>query len=375
MKVIHVYKDYYPPVYGGIETHINLLIKYLKKKVPSIECEVLISNPRSIHTKIETIDEVKVTKVGELVRIFSAPINPALPMWFKKKKADIYHFHYPNPTAELSYLLANPNGKLIVTYHSDIVRQAKLLPLLYPFQILFFKKAKVIIATSPNYIETSPILSKFKEKCVVIPLGIEIERFKFTEEIAKSVRRIKEKYPNPIILFVGKLRYYKGVHILIRAMRYIPQATLLIIGTGPKEKEWKELASALQLNDRVIFLGELSDSQLVSYLHACELLCLPSTERSEAFGVVQLEAHACSKPVVSTGLNTGVPFVNLNNQTGFVVPPNSELELANAILKLLENKELANQFGKFAKERVEKEFSANRMAERVLEIYEKLLQS
>ena len=369
MKVVHVYKDYYPPIRGGIENHINLLCQQQKKVM---EVEVLVAN-RKTRTELELIDKIKVYKVAQFGRFLSAPITPSFHRWLNRITADIYHFHHPNPTAELAYLRAKPKGKLVLTYHSDIVRQSAIMPFYRPFLFRFLDKIDRILVTSKNYLNSSPILQKYKDKCSIVPLGIDLAQFKLTSDIEQNIAKIKQEYPLPIILFTGKLRYYKGVHILLQAMLKILNAHLIIIGTGPKQLEWQELAAQLGLQGKVTFLGEVDDSDLVAYLYACDIFCLPSQLRSEAFGAVQLEAFACSKPVVSTNLATGVPFVNQNEKTGLVVEQNSPDALAEAINRLLANPDWAKQLGEAGRHRVEQEFTIENISAQINTIYQQIM--
>jgi glycosyltransferase involved in cell wall biosynthesis len=369
MKVIHVYKDYYPPIRGGIENHINLLCQQQKK---SMDVEVLVAN-RKARTELEIIDKIRVYKVAQFGRFLSAPITPSFHRWLNRITGDIYHFHHPNPTAELAYLLAKPKGKLVLTYHSDIVRQAVLMPIYRPFLFRFLDKVDRILVTSQNYLDSSPILQKYKDKCSIVPLGIDLLQFQVTEDIQQKADKIKQAFKQPIILFAGKLRYYKGVHILLQTMLKVQNAHLIIIGTGPKLLEWKELTARLGLQGKVTFLGEVDDSHLVAYLYACDMFCLPSQLRSEAFGAVQLEAFACSKPVVSTNLATGVPFVNQNEKTGLVVEPDSSDALAIAINRLLANPDWAKQLGIAGRLRVKSEFSIEKIAAQILTIYQQIM--
>jgi rhamnosyl/mannosyltransferase len=175
------------------------------------------------------------------------------------------------------------------------------------------------------------------------------------------------------LLFVGRLRYYKGVNYLLEALPLIPGAHLTIVGTGPKEDEWKNLAKRLGLGERVRWMGDVPDDELAGYYEACDVFVLPCSERSEAFGAVQLEAMAAGKPVVSCDVNTGVAWVNQNEITGLVVPPKSSEALAGAIMRLLEDEALCRRMGGAARARVEKEFSVERMVEQVLAVYEHAL--
>ena len=316
MKILHIYKDYYPPVHGGIEKSINFLCNGFKN---SADVEVLVTNTE-FKTRIDVIDGIKIYKIADLGRILSAPLSPAFPYWLGKIKADILHFHLPNPTAVISYLLAKPKGKVVVTWHSDIIRQKKFLKLYAPFLYKFLKHADAIIGTSERYIKTSPHLSKFLDKTYPIPLGIDISEYIAAPDTNEHVVKIRERYGERIILFLGLLRYYKGVQYLIKSMKSV-DGKLLIIGKGPMEKKLKSLTAELQLNDKVIFIGVVDEKTKLHYLHSCNILCLPSILRSEGFGLSQLEAFACGKPVISTNLNTGVPYVNQNEVTGLVVKP------------------------------------------------------
>ena len=371
MKILQVYKDYYPPIIGGIEKHLNILCNSLK---PYADVEVLVAN-RHPKTIVERIEGITITKVAQLRRILSAPICPSFPIWLKRFHPDIIHFHYPNPTAELSALLTGQGNKakVVVSYHSDIVRQAFLLPFYRPMLERFLSFADIILATSPNYIESSPFLSKFREKCAVVPYGIELPRFERTQAISKKISDIQEHYGEKFILFIGIFRYYKGIPYLLRAMKEV-DGKLLLIGGGPLERELKRLVRELGVDSKVIFLGPIGDyEELIPYIYSSQVFVLPSTHRSEAFGIVQLEAMACEKPVVSTSLDTGVPFVNQHKVTGLVVPPKDSRALAEAINTLLWNEPLRLQYGRAGRHRVEKEFTKEIMMQRILRIYQELL--
>jgi len=369
LKVLQVYKDYYPPVVGGVEGHINLLANGLKDR--GIQVEVLVSNTHA-KLEIENIDGIRVIKVPQLGRFASAPLNATLSTWVRRlgREADVIHFHFPNPTGEIASLLAGLKSKIVVTYHSDIIRQAKLAKVYSPFLRKFLESSEAIIATSPPYVESSAVLRKFRGKCRVIPFGIDLSRFQLNTETSGQVAEIRRLYGPRIVLFIGRFRYYKGLYILLEAMKSVP-GNLLLIGIGPMEKELKEqVAMDDDLRGKVFFLGELSDEDVVIHLQACDVFVLPSIFRSEAFGIVLLEAMACGKPLISTELGTGTSFVNQHQETGLVVPPNDADALAEAISYLLANPEIMERFGKAAKERAEKYFCLDRMVEDVLSTYQ-----
>jgi len=368
LKVLHVYKDYFPPIQGGIEKTINFLCTNFKD---SMDVEVLVTN-RVCKTEIEYVEGVKVYKVADLGRVLSAPLSPLFPYWIGKIKADILHIHLPNPTSVISYLIRKPEGKVVVTWHSDIIRQKNFLVAYRPFLYKFLNYADVIIGTSERYIETSPHLKNFKEKCVAIPLGIDQKQYESNPSIQSEVEIIKGKYGDRIILFVGLLRYYKGVQYLIKAMKNV-NGNLVIVGKGPMMKQLEDLTKNLNLEEKVSFTGEVHDKQKLAFYHACDVFCLPSIFRSEGFGLSQIEAFACGKPVVSTNLDTGVPYVNKNYVTGIVVEPANPDLLARAIKRLLDNPELRKKLGEGAKMRAGTEFSHKRIVSMTKDVYEKVM--
>jgi rhamnosyl/mannosyltransferase len=231
----------------------------------------------------------------------------------------------------------------------------------------------LILTSSPNYIESSPFLRPLKAKCQAVPLGIELERFiKPPEALPAFLAALKAK-PGPLLLFTGRLRYYKGLQFLLEAMSAMPAETrLVIVGIGPQEAALKELTARLGLEDKVIFAGEISDEELPAYYAAADIFVLPACERSEAFGLVQLEAMAAARPVVSTELGTGTSYVNQHGKTGLVVAPSNPAALAEAVNKLLGDKELRESMGRRGRERARAEFSLAKMVDRLEEIYIRL---
>jgi rhamnosyl/mannosyltransferase len=370
MKVLQIYKDYYPPIVGGIEKHLNLLSNKIKNY--GAQAEVLVSNTCG-RLEVAWIDGIKVTKVPQCGRLLSAPLNPTIFFWIRKlgKSNDILHFHLPNPTAVMGYLMSGLNKPVVVTYHSDIVRQRRGSKIFKPFLKRFLKHdVKKIIATSSSIKNSSQILKQYANKTEVIPLGIDIDKFIYTHNQA-DIQGLKNKYGERLLLFVGKFRYYKGLNLLIEAMRSI-DATLMIVGKGPIENEIREKVRSYGIQNKIIFMSEVSDSFLIACIYASQMLILPSIYKSEAFGLVLLEAMICGKPVISTELGTGTSFVNIHNQTGLVIPPNSVSELVKAVNQLLNNPEEMIIFGKNARNRVVEHFNADLMAGRTVELYSSL---
>jgi len=367
MRVLQINKLYYPFT-GGVEQVAYDISNELSNK---LNMNVLVANDK-FKKSTENINGTKVIRSSSLGRYFSMPVAPKFPLELKNMDADIYHYHLPFPLGVVSDLLVNPKGKKIVTWHSDIIKQKNILKLYKPFLKRFLNRVDKIVTTSPNMIDNSPFLQEYKKKCTVIPLGVDPEDFRLTDYTKDKKKKIKNKYKKPIIFFVGRLVYYKGIEVLIKAMENI-DAQLLIGGTGPLEGKLKGLVDSLKLNDNIDFLGFVKDENLSAYYHASEFFVLPSVASSEAFGIVQLEAQACGKPVISTNLPTGVPFANKDKKTGIVVEPNSVDQLHYAIKKLLNDNSLRSQLGKNAKKRVNEKFTLEKMGESYFNLYNDLL--
>jgi rhamnosyl/mannosyltransferase len=363
MKVLLVNKLYYPHI-GGVENHVRILGNGLKEQA---DVEVLVANEQ-LKNSVEYIDGIKVVKVASFGRMRSAPLATGFASQIKKSKADVFHCHFPNPTGELGFLAAKPEGKLVVTYHSDIVRQKLLLKFYRPLLERFLDRADKVLVNSPNQIKGSVFLQRIKEKCVIVPFGLTNDWLKPTPQMMKQADLIREKYGPRIALFIGRLIYYKGVDYLIKAMQKV-DGKAIVVGEGPLEAELRKLAKDCGVEDKIVFAGFAPQDELAAYYHACDVFVLPSIEPSEAYGAVQLEAHACGKPVICTDLPTGVPFVNQDGVTGLVVPVRDESALAGALTKLLDDDELRNKLGTQAKERFESDFTADAMVERILKVY------
>jgi len=373
MKVLQVGKYYYP-YKGGMETYLYDLCSELRDKV---DLQVIVSNNRPYTVK-EVYEGINILRIGRITEFSSTSICPTYPYHFRKQEADIVHIHFPNPFGEFSYLLSKhrhvqSGSKLVVSYHFDVVRQKKLLKIYSPVINKILKRADSIIVHSENYMKSSSFLRDYQSKCTVIPIGIDIDKFSLNEHVKKMMYNIKEKTGSKFILFIGRLIYYKGLKYLIDAMRDI-DTKLVIIGSGPLRKELEKQVRENNLVNKVIFAGKVTDEEKIAYLHLCELLVLPSCERSEAFGIVQLEAMACEKPVVSTDVHgSGISFVNQDNFSGLIVPPKDSEALANSINTLLTYDELRLSLGRQACERVKKEFSKQVFAGRIYRIYKDLL--
>ncbi len=362
-RVLQVGK-FYPPDEGGMESHVEGLARHLRDRV---RLEVLVS-ARGRQTTREVIDGVPVTRVGTLVTVRSAPICPELRRRIGESHADVVHLHHPNPSAFVSYLTSGYRGPLIVTYHSDVVQQ-RLLNLIYePIVRAVLARADAIIVSSQEYMDTSPMLGRYRDRCVVIPMAIDPERFAAADPDA--VAAIRRAYGDRMVLTVGRLVYYKGLEFLVRAMRDV-RGHAVIVGQGPMRETLMAEAQALGVADRITFLGHVPDPQ--PYYHAARVFVLPSHLRSEAFGIVQLEAMASGLPVVNTQIPSGVPAVSVGGVTGATVPPGDPAALATAINALLDDPVLARQLGAAGRRRVAERYSLEGMSQRTLALYEDVL--
>ncbi len=371
MRVLLLYKDYYPVV-GGIENNIRLLARGLRER--GVDAHVLVTNTGPATTR-EAVDGVPVTRTGRQAHILSTPISLSYFSELRRQaaSADLVHLHAPYPPAELAQLLLGRAQPAVITYHSDIVRQRRTGKLYAPLLRKVLQRAALVAASSPVYIESSPFLRNVRTKCRVIHFGIETERFAETEQVRGDAQRLRRQHDDlPLLLFIGRLRHYKGVDVLIRAMHRI-KAKLLIIGTGPMREAWQNLAQAEGLVDKVFFLGDASERESLAARYAAELFVLPSTNRAEALGIVQLEAMACGMPVVCTELGTGTSYVNRNGVTGVVVSPNDPQALAAAINRLLVSPALRAKMGAEGRRRVREEFSFHSMIDSTVAFYQEAL--
>ena len=367
LRVLQVGK-FYPPYRGGIESHLQALCHELKRYA-EVEVTVLVAN--EAHQRVESeMDGVKVKRLARLFSVGETPVCWALAREIRRSRAAVVHLHLPYPPGCLAYLMSGHKGPLVIAWHSDIVRQKVMAKVLAPIHAAVIRRASILIAGSPNYVESSPVLARNRDRCRVIPYGILADGFRVRD--GETIAKIRQRYGRRIVLAVGRMVYYKGFEYLVRAMKGI-RGHLLIVGDGPLRTELERMAAASGVSDRISFIGRAAQEEMVAYYHAADVFVLPSVARSEAFGIVQLEAMACGKPVVNTALATGVPYVSLDGVTGITVPPADEAALAAAVSRLLDDPYLRAKFGAAAARRVREEFSVELMGRRTIEVYREVL--
>ncbi len=368
-RICIVNKAYHPHI-GGIETHVRDLALGLGEKYDI----TVLTSVCSRKTTIEPDGPVRVVRSSSMGTVSSAPLTLGFGYHLRRNTYDLVHVHFPDPVAVLSWLAVRPKARLLVTWHSDIVRQRWAMPFLRRPLNMFLDLASGIIATSAPYVDSSAFLSPRRGKVRVIPLGVAPERFEPSEKKLKRAALIRKKAGVPLVLFAGRLVYYKGVDILLKAIASIPGVHLAIVGEGVWSSWLRAMCVELKCEDRVSFFPYQDDENYTSFFHAADIVVLPSVARSEAFGLAQVEAHMAGKPVISTNLDTGVPWVNIHGKTGLIVPPSDPASLGRAISELLKNREQRVALGGQARLSALERFSLSGMLDATSRLWDELLQ-
>ncbi|MGY3581617.1 glycosyltransferase involved in cell wall biosynthesis [Bradyrhizobium sp. USDA 4341] len=368
MRILHLYKTHLPDTYGGVPQFIDQLARGVAQRGHSVDV-LFPSRQKSLHpTKIANYTTHPVRLHLELA---STSISLSV---FKKfaqlaEHADIIHYHFPWPLMDVVHLSSLAAKPSMVTYHSDVVRQRGWLPLYRPLMKRFLKSVDRIVATSPNYCASSEILQRYASKTCAIPIGLDQSTYpKPSVDILSKWRfRVGHKF----LLFVGGLRYYKGLHILLEAVNGT-DIPVVIVGTGPVERNLHRQVKRRGLSS-VKLLGELPDEDKAALLTLCSALVFPSHLRAEAFGISLLEGAMFGKPMISAEIGTGTTFINVDQQTGLVVPPSDADALRRAMKYLIEHPAIATKMGQNARRRYEELFTADLMVQRYLDLYEEML--
>lgn len=367
VKVLHFFKTYYPDTMGGIEQVIYQLAEGGVGR--GVESTVLYLSPRGTAGN-EDFHNHKTYRVKRDLNIASTAMSFSALRTFARlaKQADVIHYHFPWPFMDVLHFLAKIKKPTVVTYHSDIVKQKTLLTFYAPLMTKFLSAADVIVASSPNYVESSPVLKKFQDKVAIIPFGLERSSFPIWDAQLSAIW--KERVGGKFFLFVGALRYYKGLEFLVQAAA-VGDWKIVIAGAGPQEQVLKAQVASLGLIN-IQFVGAISDQDKAALLESCTAVVFPSHLRSEAFGISLLEGAMYGKPLISCEIGTGTSYINIEGQTGFVVPPADSAALAKAMKALWDNPALCERFGKNALERAELNFSVGNMVDGYAAIYKKL---
>lgn len=367
MKILQLGK-FFPPDIGGIETIMSDITISLNKR--GIKCDVLCSNSKFAYREEILPCGAKIMRCASFGKVASTAIAPQ--MIFKLRQIiaqyDIIHLHLPDPMATFALIMAdsafrNSQKKVILHWHSDIIRQKFLLKFYAPFQKIALIRTDCIITTSPNYLQYSPTLQEFAKKVVAIPIGVESS---FKSELYDLQKNRAKKS----IFALGRMVHYKGFEYLIEAMKFLPDFHLFIAGNGEKKEQLEALIKSLDLEAQITLLGEINNARRIEHYNTNSIFVLPSINRSEAFGVVQIEAMSCKMPVVSTNIKgSGVPWVNKDGESGVIVPLCDAKAIAEAVLRIMSDYE---RFAEGAKARYEAHFTLDKMVDEIIALYDKM---
>lgn len=368
MKVLHVYKTYYPDTVGGIEKTIFQISEEIEKQ--GIE-SVVLSLSEHPHKGGYAVAHHRAYQAKQDIFLFSTGLSLSFFSLYRRlaKQADIIHYHFPWPWMDLAALTIGRKKPCICTYHSDIVRQKTLLEFYRPLMRLFLGRQDCIVATSANYLYSSHVLRLYRDKVRIIPIGI--DDYPFDSLPAAKVDQWRRALPRKFFLFIGVLRYYKGLHILIDALAGWDVPTV-IIGAGPIERELKAQARSRGLKN-LIFLGGVSDIDKMTVLSLSYGVLFPSHLRSEAFGISLLEGAMAGKPLISSEIGTGTSYINIDNDTGLIVKPGDPQSLHSAMEKIWNDERLAAEMGRRGRARFNELFTAGKMGNSYAQLYKDVL--
>ncbi|QLD90792.1 glycosyltransferase [Natronomonas salina] len=364
MNILQVSKYYYPTI-GGVEDVVQTIAEGLSQSQWTVR--VLTSREFGIGYSND-VNDISVYRTSSLGELMSVPIAPAFPLRIYQHTdwADIVHLHLPNPLSVVSQTIADPSSsKLIATYHSDIVKQRSAAKFYRPLLDSFLARTDRIIVTSPSLLEHSKVLAPYRDKCEIVPPTVDLDAIDRLDALSSDEILVDR---GAVILFVGRLVYYKGLEHLIDAMKNV-DATLLVAGSGPRRAALVKQAKNEGVANRVRFLGRITDDRLHQLYEQADVFVLPSVEPSEAFGIVQLEAMAHETPVINTSLPTGVPWVSKDGETGLTVPPRDSSALSKAINELLSNPDRRRELGRNGRRRVQRHFTHEVATSKVEQIY------
>lgn len=371
MKILQLAK-FYPPDLGGIESVARDLSAGFVRH--GLQVEVLCADKQWRASDVHDALGVRVTRAASLGLWQSTSMAPALPWTLLRRRceADVVHVHMPDPLAALAVWMARPPAKVVVHWHSDVVRQRVARHLYRPLERWLLRRADAVIATSPPYADSSPALQPWRDKVEVVPIGAHAPQ----PPEADLVERVRRRYAGRRIVFaLGRMTYYKGWEVLIEAARHLaPEAVVVVGGSGPMLEDYRALARRAGVGDRVHFVGGLSTRRVEAHFAVCDVFCMASTVRAEAYGVAVLEAMAHGRAVVSTDIpGSGLGWLQQHGVTGLKVPVRDAGALAAALNLLLADDALRARCGAAAHARWAEQFTADTMADRTVALYRRLL--
>lgn len=368
MRVLHFFKTYLPDSFGGIEQVVFQLCESGVQHGIEAQVLTLSADPTP---RVMQLGQHEVHRAKLDIQFASTGFSWSVFKQFRElaAEADVINYHFPWPFMDLVHFASSLNKPSVVTYHSDIIRQKHLLKLYRPLMQRFLASADRIVAASPNYLHTSDVLQQFQDKTRVITYGL--NKAGYPQPDGERINRWRQQVGDKFFLFVGVMRYYKGLHILLDALKQADYPTV-IVGAGPLELKLRAQANALGLRN-IHFVGRLDDEDKVALLQLSYAFVFPSHLRSEAFGISLLEGAMYGKPLISSEIGTGTSFINIHNETGLVVPPSNPQAFSEAMRTLWENPERAAAMGIKAEARYRQLFTADVMGRKWTELYQELL--
>jgi rhamnosyl/mannosyltransferase len=372
MRVLQISK-FYQPIRGGIETVAWELAEGMARS--GVRADVLCSNQSRVNQRERFEAGYDVLRAASWGMLLSTSMAPAMARHLHKvaDDYDMLHVHMPDPMAAMALWLARPRAAVVVHWHSDVIRQRLALKLYEPLQRWLLQRADAVIATSPAYAEASLPLRPWRRKIEVIPIGISDHE---ASSCSEQTTALKHRFGGRRIVFaLGRMTYYKGFEVLVHAAATLPEDCVVLIGgDGELLAHYRALVDQLGLAGKVHLLGHVNDGELASHFGACDVFCMSSTVRSEAYGVAMVEAMAMGKPIVATDIvGSGVPWVNIDGHTGFNVPVRQPAALSAALNRLLQDAPLRQRMGAAARQRYVQNFHASQMTQRTLALYQRLL--
>lgn len=361
---------------GGVQMHAQLLCQGLAEQGLDVVNLVASENRQRSTQRIHGYNMIEASSWGVH---FATAISPDMVMLarqlHKTQPFDLIHLHFPDPMSHLVSLALPKNIPRVITWHSDIIKQKYLLELYRPFQYRAIMQAHAIVApTLAHFLSSTQIPAEYPQtKRHVIPFGMDYSLFRSSPAVNARAAQVRKRSDGRFIVFaLGRHVAYKGFDVLLDAIQHT-DAYLVLGGEGPLRATLQAQAQALGITDRVWFTGRLDDTDMAACYHACDVFCLPSVTTNEAFGLVQLEAMACGKPVICTWLNNGVNTVNPHNVTGITVPVGNASALANGIEMLRQDATLRERLGRQAQQHALSTYSLQAMSEQHMRLYQELL--
>jgi glycosyltransferase involved in cell wall biosynthesis len=368
LHVLHAYKVFPPDVTGGIPEAIAYIAQGMS---PRHQSSLLVARDRGWGRRFR-FEGISVEAVTSFGTVMSSPLAPSFPLLLGKRarRATVVALHHPFPLNDLGVAISLPKRTpLVVHWHTKIVGKRPFAAVLRPILLHTLARAQRIIVPHPTLIRNSPFLTRYADKCEVIPFGVHVDYWgALNDDQRRKTAELRARHPR-LVLATGRLVPYKGFHVLIEALRQV-DATVIIVGEGPLGRDLQRTADRLGVSDRVVLAGGLSRDDLKVHLHAARMLAFPSVSAAEAFGIIQIEAMAAGLPVINTDLPTGVPDVARDGREGLTVPPGDPAALAAAIGRLLDDQELAQRLGSSGRNRVAAEYRAEVYVRRIERVYE-----